>query len=257
MWNILAIKQSIAGYLPAPKLVKVPYKDSFYFELYNDSKDEMISSHLASNMSKVEIDWINQLALYTSVTVKNSQPNWIHGYFLYTTIKKYCENSLKTKVSFFETGTARGFSALVAVKAILDSGKTPLVVTCDRLNDNRRRYWNAVGDISGKRSRSELLNGYKEYLEYIKFIKIRSEKIKKLDFNELIDIAFLDGPHTYTAAKREFTFVDKFLVPGGIAIFDDVGSKYPGVVRFVDELNGNKTIIDSKLDGRSYAIYNK
>ena len=88
-------------------------------------------------------------------------------------------------------------------------------MTCDRLNDNRRRYWNAVGDISGKRSQSELLNGYKQYLEYIKFIKIRSEKIKKLDFNELIDIAFLDGPHTYTAAKREFTFVDKFLVPGG------------------------------------------
>lgn len=75
----------------------------------------------------------------------------------------------------------------MATKAIIDAGKRPKVITLDRLNDNKRRHWNAIGDINGKRYLNELLSNYTDILKYIRFIEIRSERIKKLIFlNALI-----------------------------------------------------------------------
>jgi hypothetical protein len=255
MLDTLALKQSVLGYLPKRKLVKIPYQDFLYLDLYSKSIDVMSKSSLASNLTDSEIDWINHLALYTSVTIKKSRPNWIHGYLIYDLVKKHAENSKKPEICYFETGTARGFTALVATKAIIDAGKRPKVITLDRLNDNKRRHWNAIGDINGKRYLNELLSSYTDILHYIRFVKIRSERIKKFNFFECVDIVFLDSQHTYKAVKREFNFIHGLLDLDSIVIFDDVDEKYPGIHKFINELNGDKRIINSEFDSRKYVIY--
>jgi hypothetical protein len=253
--DLLSCKQSILSYLPVQDLVKSPYDDLSYIELHHAAKDFMSKSNLALNLTKSEIDWINNLALYTSVTIKKSLPNWIHGYLLYDQIKKYATDSQKIHICYFETGTARAFSALVATKAILDSNKKPYVITCDRLNDDKSRYWNAIGDINGRRKLTQVLEDYKDFFQYIKFINVKSEKIHKLSLDTKIDIGFLDGSHTYRAVRREFNFIKQFQNSDSIVIFDDVSEKYPGVKKFVYELNGIKKIFDSELVGRKYIVY--
>lgn len=66
--------------------------------------DEMNKSSLASNLTDSEIDWINHLALYTSVTIKKSRPNWIHGYLIYDLVKKPAENSKSLKFVILKQG---------------------------------------------------------------------------------------------------------------------------------------------------------
>jgi len=251
----IAIKTFIKSYLPSGNLIKNPYQDSDYLELWKTAQDK-IRSFAPPNLSEEEIIWIDKLALQTSVSVKTSNPNWLHGYFLYEIIKNYTKNYQNKTINYFETGTAKGFSSLVAAKAITTSGNKPLVTSIDIINDNKKRYWNALGDVNGKRNRNELLSDYQDLISGIHFLKLRSRKLNKAYFgkNE-IDLAFLDGPHTYRNVKNEFKFVISKLVPGGIILFDDYNeSKYPGIYKFVNELNPKnvKKIIG---DNRSYALY--
>jgi MMP 1-O-methyltransferase len=51
-----------------------------------------------------------------------------------------------------------------------------------------------------------------------------------------IRLLFIDGEHTYEAVKQDFELWSAHLVAEGVVIFDDCSPKYPGVVRFCDEL---------------------
>jgi 16S rRNA G966 N2-methylase RsmD len=102
----------------------------------------------------------------------------------------------------------------------------------------------------------DLLLEHKDLIENINFVKIRSrELIKRKSDNTKIDIAFLDGPHTYTDVKHEFIYVLNRLENKGLVFFDDYNqSKYPGIVKFVNEID-SKNISYIINENRSYAIY--
>ena len=251
----IAIKTFIKSYLPSGDLIKYPYQDLEYLGLWETAQYK-VRSLAPPGLSEEEIIWIDKLALRTSVSIKTSNPNWLHGYFLYEMVKNYTKNYQNKTINYFETGTAKGFSALVAAKAITTSGNKPQITTIDIINDNKKRYWNAMGDINGKRNRNELLSDYEDLIRDIHFLKLRSRKLNRTYFgkNE-IDLAFLDGPHTYRNVKNEFEFVISKLVPGGILLFDDYNqSKYPGIYKFVNELNP-KNIEKIIGNNRNYALY--
>ena len=210
--HLVSFKTLIKSYLPSLNLVQVPFENQEYLSLWKKYQIEMNDSIHAKNLPKFTVEWIDNLALKTSVSVKKSTPNWVHGYLIYNVIKQFCQNSSKKQVTYFETGTAKGFSALVAVKAILDSGKIPIVVTIDIINDNKKRYWNAIEDINGPRTRTELLLSYKSFLPYITFLKLRSQQLKSLQHTNTIDVGFIDGAHNYKIVKKDFDFIRKNLV---------------------------------------------
>ncbi len=66
------------------------------------------------------------------------------------------------------------------------------------------------------------------------------EVIKKtpheVDFNQKIDILFLDGLHDYASVARDFYCFEKKLCTNGLIGFHDYCSDFPGVIAFVDEL---------------------
>jgi hypothetical protein len=255
--DIVSIKTILKSYLPVNDLIKSPQVDSIYFKLWNEYRGKIKSSILANSLSKSQIEWIDNLALETSVTLKKSAPNWAHGYLIYKIIKEFCKNSTKNQIVYFETGTAKGFSALVAAKAILDSNKKPLVISVDLLNDNRSRYWNAFGDINGRRTRIELLKNYHSLLHNIRFIKLRTQQLSSLKLSESIDICFIDGAHSYNSVRSDFEFIKKNKSSRSRIIFDDLNpNKFPGIVKFVEKLKFENQIEihNSGFESRSYAV---
>ena len=251
---MINVKTVIKSFMPVGDLVKVPYNDKVYYDLWRNSLAFM-HRYVPKNLTQHEIEWIDNLALKLSVSIKNSEPNWIHGYFLYDLINTYAQSTKKREISFFESGTAKGFSAIIAAKAITNSDKIPNIVTIDILG-NEKRYWNAFGDFNGKRTRMDLLSEHKDLVSSINFVKMRSRELnEKNSGNTKIDLAFLDGPHTYADVKHEFKYVINRLEKNGIVFFDDYNqSRYPGIVKFVSEIDlHNISYITN--ENRSYAIY--
>ena len=57
-----------------------------------------------------------------------------------------------------------------------------------------------------------------------------------------ISFAYIDGAHSYEAAKGDFLCVDEHLLPGGFILFDDSfdGSPFQGVTRVAQEVRNGR-----------------
>jgi len=52
-----------------------------------------------------------------------------------------------------------------------------------------------------------------------------------------IKLLFIDGNHDYEFVKKDYELWSPLVVPGGWVLFHDYSPDWPGVVKFVDELN--------------------
>jgi predicted O-methyltransferase YrrM len=256
--NFIAFKTRVKSILPVADLISKPKSDFIYKSLFEESLPKMHKSMYAKELNYETISWIDRLALKTQVSIKRSNLDWSHGYFLYSTIAKYSQDLSSKNVTVFESGSAKGFSALVMAKAINDVNKIPKITSIDIIDGGKSIYWNAIGDEHGRRTRSELLENYHDLNKCINFMRIRSSKLGANNFIDInFDIAFLDGAHTFSDVKKEFNFVKRKLNKNGIIIFDDYDSlKYPGIVKFINSLEQSRvTIINSDKYFKVFAVY--
>ena len=66
------------------------------------------------------------------------------------------------------------------------------------------------------------------------------EKVKEVLNNRKIDIAYIDGDHTYSGAKKDFELYRNLVKPGGLMVFHDIAphkSKNVGVPKFWQEIH--------------------
>ena len=66
------------------------------------------------------------------------------------------------------------------------------------------------------------------------------EKVKKVLNNRKIDIAYIDGDHTYSGVKRDFELYRSLITPGGFMVFHDIvphKNKNVGVPKFWQEIH--------------------
>lgn len=208
----------------------------------------------------VNSQWLGELALQTQVVVKKSPLNWQHGRLLYAVLRSYLSSRSDTPspIVIFETGTARGFSAVTMARALLDSGREGVVFTVDSLPHNTQMYWNCIGDSQGKRSRKELLASWPEEVSRTIFFQaFTPQQLGRFGLDH-IGFAFLDAQHTFPAVMEEFNFVSERQLAGDIIVFDDVTpSIFPGVARAVEEIqkSGLYSIeLYGDPDRRGYAI---
>ena len=214
----------------------------------------------------IDKDWLDELALHTQVVVKSSELCYQHGRILYTTLSKYINEYLVQdagdRLTIWETGTARGFSALCMAKALADQGRAGVILTFDVLPHRTRMYWNCIDDHYGEKSRSELLKPWKDLVQnYIIFhqgdTRLEMPKVQA----ERINFAFLDGAHTYDDVLFEFGKIRDRQRSGDIIIYDDYSpGQFPGIVRAVDQICKENHYVRTELkahDGRGYAIAKK
>jgi hypothetical protein len=187
----------------------------------------------------VDQAWMNDLALHTQVVIKTSPLCFQHGRVVYTALRGYLagRDNKATPVTIFETGTARGFSAIIMARALEEAGAGGKIMTFDILPHNRKMYWNCVDDLDGPKSRAELLapwgalsDGYVAYIEGDSRINLGKVACGHIGF------AFLDGAHGHEDVLFEFETVASAQRAGDVIVFDDYNERdFPGLVQAVDE----------------------
>ena len=208
---------------------------------------------------KIQNHWLDELAFHTQIVIKKSPLCYAHGRILYSTLCKYLEVYDYRKINIWETGTARGFSALCMAKALSDMKISGTIITFDVLPHDSKMFWNCIDDFEGPKTRRELLNSWEELTEeYIIFhqgdTRIEMKKIK----TDRIHFAFLDGFHTFQDVYSEFDQIKNNQRSGDIIVFDDyTPHQYPGLVKAVDDICKNYNYKITKLqssNNRGYLV---
>ncbi|MDB5012132.1 MAG: hypothetical protein JWQ25_334, partial [Daejeonella sp.] len=215
---------------------------SSYMEIWNKTKQlkyATIDEFEEKLGYSINDTWLNDLALQTQVIIKKLDICYQHGRLLYSVLSFYIsQNSNLKNINIIETGTARGFSCLCMAKALSDAEKQGKIITFDIIPHDTKMYWNCIADLTGPKSRSELLTKYSQLIdEYIIFIQGDSKyQLKKVSMPR-VHFAFLDGKHSYEYILNEFKFLKDRQEKGDIIFFDDYTPKfYPGIVKAVDEI---------------------
>ena len=210
---------------------------------------------------KINKNWLNNLALVTQVTIKNSEICYAHGRILYTLLSHQILK-INEKIQIIETGTSKGFSSLCMAKALNDLDKEGNIHTIDILPKDKKIFWNSISDFEGTKNRFKLLENWKNLIEkHIKYYEGFSKNIlKDLSYLKRIHFAFLDGSHTYLDVKFELEFVAKRQKKNDMIVIDDYNKQYPGLVKatnnFLNNFNYSIELINSSKN-RTYAICKK
>lgn len=216
--------------------------------------------HFVDQMGcEIDTVFMHELALHTQTVIKRSDLNWQHGRILYAVLRNQIDATHATQERrIFETGTARGFSALCLARALVDSGASGCVVTVDRLPHHKPMMWNCIDDHDGPKTREQLLEPWMEERDRCIFITGESDSVLPQLGLSRIHFAFLDGAHTKRAVLNEYEFVATRQEPGDVIVLDDVTPKlFPGVCAAVDEIAARGLYdvhrIQSSID-RGYAV---
>ena len=151
-----------------------------------------------------------------------------HGLLLYKLVR-----SLGTdrSIVILDVGTARGFSAITMARALLDACLPGHVYTIDVIDQLEPVNWHS--DTEGKQdpdeplaksivSRSEIWSRwFADEANCITPMLGRSHEVLESWSSGPIDIAFIDGEHTYDAVSRDLSLLEHFMKPGGIIALDD------------------------------------
>lgn len=120
----------------------------------------------------------------------------------------------KPKVSL-EVGLAFGISSLFICEALKQHAPHPRHIVIDPAQ-HAGEYWQGVGLANLERA------GYLPFVEFI-------EKPSQIALPELnasgtkVDLAFVDGNHTFDYALLDFFFIDQLMNVGGVVVLDDTG----------------------------------
>lgn len=234
-------------------------------EISNISYPE-IDQYELNNKAAIDPDWLNRLALHTQIVIKKSPLCYAHGRVLYSALSLWLSSHPKQypndAVVIYETGTARGFSALCMAKAMADQQRPGRIITFDVLPHTTPMYWNCIDDLDRPKTRAELLEPWNELVQnYIVFqqgdTRISLPKVR----SSRINFAFLDGAHTYQDVMFEFMQIAPFQKMGDVIVYDDYNTnQFPGLVKAVDEICANKGYARFDLsahNGRSYVVATK
>lgn len=220
-----------------------------YAKNYDHSKTlDEIKEYFNYLHDKFEIDYF---ALYLQICIKKSRPMYLHGYIVSSALQKYIISNPNIEYfNLFETGTARGFSALIMAHILSKNNKKGIINTIDKIGHHEKLYWNCIEDhtTDAPKSRYQILERWKDLRDnYCNFITGESNEIIKNFKNDRIHFAFLDGAHYYQNLKNELEFCEKNQQSGDIIICDDyTKSQFPEIFKAINEFIEKKTY-DNKI----------
>lgn len=149
-----------------------------------------------------------------------------HGLILYGMILQLSDTGRSSVV--LDIGTARGFSAMAMARGMADAGIDGHVYSVDIIDHRESRGWHvdkqaADDPLSGiEMSRAEIWERwFPDESAMVTPITARSSEVLSNWRHGPIDLAFLDGSHTYDSVKRELLALDSAIRPGGAIVLDD------------------------------------
>ena len=186
------------------------------------SKSSFCGLSWAELLTEGDVRWINRLGARLSIVNTKSSADWTHGLLIFGLVKAFSP-LLADGGTFVDFGTARGYSALVATRAMLSEVSNPRVVSFDILPHTTKQYWGSVDDVNGPKTRQEIWKDYTES-KFVTFVQGPISVSSSLVHLSQIPIAFLDSAHTFEQVKKELDYVTARQSIGHLIIFDDFGS---------------------------------
>ena len=209
----------------------------------------------------IDREWLDNLALHTQIVVKDSPLCYAHGRVLYSALSNLLRQhppvSPTDTITIWETGTARGFSAICMAKALKDQQRAGTIVTFDILPHRTAMYWNCIDDHDAPKTRAELLIPWKSLIDdYLIFHQGDTRfELPKVQ-TERVNFAFLDGAHTYEDVMFEFNQIRERQQTGDVIVYDDYTPlQFPGLVKAVDEICRKYRYRQTKLQAHSWRGY--
>lgn len=149
-----------------------------------------------------------------------------HGKLLYSLVTRLsCGNR---SIVALDVGTARGFSAIAMARAIMETRFGGMVYTLDVVDHERVVGWHSKKHDAADplanltMARSEIWQRwFREEQKVIVPITGRSSDVLREWSFGRVDIAFLDGSHTYNDVMTELCLLDSLLDEGGVILLDD------------------------------------
>lgn len=181
------------------------------------------------------LDWQKLLsaAKVLACPVKDNPPNWQHGRVIYARVRQYLAEHPTPSVNALDVGTAKSFSALCLLWALIDAPECEewVVNSVDVLDPSERVRRNTIAEVDGYKTLYEILAPWPES-QVITFHKTTGQKwLTK--HTDRIHVAFIDGKHSYQAVSWEVALLAARQQSGDVAMFDDV--QIPGVAKAVQE----------------------
>lgn len=140
--------------------------------------------------------------------------------------------------TYLEIGVHNGTSMAYAISNNLNMK----CIGVDLFEDTINRY--AHDNLQYERTANNILNINKSNtLSLIKGNSFLEETIQKVDSilnKDQVDLFFIDGDHSYKGIKNDFNNYEKFVKTGGLIVIDDFNPKYPGIIKFCNELKSDK-----------------
>ena len=148
-----------------------------------------------------------------------------HGLLLYKLIQQIRPDHTPV---ILDIGTGRGFSAITMARALLDASLEGMVYSVDVIDHDSKLIWHGgkndpdepLADMSI--SRSEVWSRWfaDESSRVTPMHGQSHEIIESWSFGP-VDIAFIDGEHTYEAVRRDLSILERLMTPAGIIALDD------------------------------------
>lgn len=189
----------------------------------------------------IERGKLERAARVLACPIKKHAPNWQHGRVLYAVARRRIETLIlegaPDSVLLLDIGTAKGFSALCLLWALVDAGPRGggRVVSCDVIDPAARVRRNTVAELEGYLSLAETLAPWPE-AHSIEFVKARAcdwltAHAATVDCR--IHVASIDGKHSYEDVSAELACVARCQRAGDVIFLDDY--QIPAVAHAFDE----------------------
>lgn len=194
---------------------------------------------------------LEDLARVLACPFKASPPCWQHGRVLYAVARDYFTGAGVDAVTVLDIGSAKGFSAMCLLTALMDSNVAGWVTSVDVIPPEARVKRNTVAEVDGLQTLAETLAPWPE-AQSIAFRE--STGIDWLvKHPERVHVAFVDGKHSGVVVRQEGLLLADRQESGDVVVFDDV--HIPDVGAAVDSLKRSYELERLQvLPKRAYAI---
>lgn len=197
---------------------------------------------------------LERAARVLSCPYKAAAPNWQHGRVIYAVTRSALQGRTDP-VRILDIGTAKGFSALCLQWALSDSGCVGTVTSVDVMCPQQRCRRNTIAEVYELKTLHEILEPYAA-AKAIDFVcRPHGSRDWLKEHPERVDVAYVDGKHTYDAVSFEAGVLSAAQQSGDVIVFDDV--QIPGIAKAVIELRGYDVEYLHVLSTRGYAIARK
>ena len=226
--------------------LSITQNHALYFKKIDNLKSKKNLSLFLEIKTEI-ITYSNQMLLAdTSNELKNKIEENIEGRCCHhkVIVLKFIRDFFARRIKrYLEIGVHNGTS----MSYVLNSN-SPIVALGVDLFEDTYGYYQQHDHINIKQTKNNIKknNPYNYQFTLIKgnaWDTNTFDQVEQTLQGEPVELLFIDGDHSYEGVKKDFTIYSTLVNSGGLIVLDDYEPRYPGILKFVSEIDWNQYIV--------------